>query len=307
MSARERDAFDTLLSGEIGPVLVQGVGRSARRHAAQMLSAGTRIAGLVGDLPSGPAEALSTYATCREAVAATGARTSVMMVPPFAVLPAIRDALDAGLDLIVTVTEGVPVHDALRALSLVRERGATWVGPSTPGVAVPGRTKLGFLPAPSLASGPVGIIARSGTLAYELGRRLVVAGAGQSMWVGIGGDQVKGTRAKDLLPAFQRHEGTRALLVIGEVGGNEEEELAEAIVATGFRKPVHALIAGRTMPAGVAIGHAGALILGEHGTWASKAERLREAGATVHARMRDVTDGVLASVAAPALPATFRR
>src|SRR5581483_5288766 len=191
-----------------------------------------------------------------EAVAATGATATVAFVGADALLGAIRDAVEAGIRLIVTPTEGMPVHDAVAALALVRAAGVRWIGASTPGMAVPGQAKLGFLPEVSLAPGPIGVMSKSGTLSYEVGYRLVRRGLGQSVWIGVGGDPVKGTRYADLVPYFATEPRTRALVVIGEIGGTEEEELAAALAAHGFAKPVFALVAGRSAREGVTMGHA---------------------------------------------------
>ena len=156
----------------------------------------------------------------------------------------------------------------------VRRAGATWIGGSTPGMAIPGEIKLGFLPDVCLRPGPFAIMSKSGTLSYECGYRLAQAGLGQSIWVGVGGDQVKGVRFADLLPVFFADPRTHAIILVGEVGGSEEEECADALSRLGVRKPVYALIAGREAKEGVSMGHAGALVLGEAGTLASKTQRL---------------------------------
>jgi succinyl-CoA synthetase alpha subunit len=199
--------------------------------------------------------------------------------------------------LIVTVAEGVPVHDALKVGRMVRDAGATWVGASTPGLAVPGEMKLGFLPNVSLRRGSLAIMAKSGTLSYEVGYRLAATGLGQSLWVGVGGDPVKGTRFCDLLPVFAADPATSAVVVIGEIGGSEEEELAAAIVSSGFRKPVFALVAGRTAREGLTMGHAGALVHGSIGTFESKRAALTAAGVRVFARIQDIVDAVAATSA----------
>ncbi len=275
-------------------VIIQGMtGRTGRRHSQLMRSYGTTIVGGVSPGSGGAAvDGVPIYARCADAVAATGAGASVAMVPPLAVLGAIEEALLAGIKLIVTIAEGVPVHDAVKALALVREAGARWIGASTPGLAIPGRLKLGFLPDVALAPGPLGIMAKSGTLSYEVCHRLVARGLGQTLWVGVGGDAVKGTRFADVLPYLNADPRTRAVVVIGEIGGSEEEELAVAVRAAGRPKPVYALIAGRTAREGVTMGHAGAMIEGSHGTIASKTAALRGAGAEVFSRIEDLVEAV---------------
>jgi succinyl-CoA synthetase alpha subunit len=282
--------------------IVQGItGRTGRRHAQLMRAYGTRIVGGVSVRSDGAeVDGVPVFRSCIEAVAATGAVASVAMVPPLSVLDAIHDAVSAGIKLIVTIAEGMPVRDAVAALEIVRSAGARWVGPSTPGLAIPGKLKLGFLPDVSLAPGPLGIMAKSGTLSYEVCHRLVGHGLGQSFWVGVGGDPVKGTRFADILPFMLTDPHTRGIVVIGEIGGSEEEELATAMRASRCAKPVYALIAGRTAREGITMGHAGAMIAGDVGTIASKTEALAGAGAQVFTRIRDIVDAVAAGIGKPA-------
>jgi succinyl-CoA synthetase alpha subunit len=295
--------MDSSLFDPTVPVVVQGItGRAGRTHAQLMQRYGTRVVGGVAVSASAsrePIGSIPVFASCREAVAATGARASLMMVPPLNVLTAVEAALEGGIELLVCITEGVPVHDALRIVRMVRERGAVLVGPSTPGLAVPGRMKIGFLPDAALAPGRLGVMSKSGTLSYEICYRLAQRGVGQSLWIGSGGDPVKGARFADLVPLFQAHAETEALLVIGEIGGTEEEDLADALTQAKFSKPVFALLAGTSAPEGVTMGHAGALIHGRRGTAASKIAALRAAGVRVHATMRDLVDDA-ARMLAPA-------
>ncbi len=301
------------------PVLVQGIaGRMGRTHAALMRAYGTNIvAGVAARIStSGVAARMSTagvtaristsdvaarmptsgvaapveateiagvpvFATCAAAVAATGAVVSVALTPPAETLAAAREAFAAGIRLLVTVAEGVPAHDALRIGRAAREVGATWVGASTPGLAIPGELKLGFLPDVALRPGPLGMMSKSGTLSYEVGWRLARAGLGQSLWVGVGGDPVKGVRFADLVPVFLDDPRTHAIVLVGEVGGTEEEDCADAYAALGATKPLYALIAGKEAKEGVAMGHAGALVHGTSGTLAEKTRRLAAAGALV--------------------------
>ena len=282
---------DIFISPE-APVIVQGMtGRGGRRHTLAMRAYGTNIVGGVSPRDE-DVGGLPVFRNCAEAVAATGAVASVAIVPPLALLPAIADAVAAGIRMIVTVTEGMPIHDAVKAKRLVAEAGARWIGASTPGLAIPGRLKLGFLPDVSLAPGRLGVMAKSGTLSYEVCHRLVQRGLGQSLWVGVGGDPVKGTRFADMLPHFAADDGTDALVIVGEIGGNEEEELAAAMTARRFGKPVYALVAGQAAREGVTMGHAGALIHGNSGTVESKTTALRGAGAQVFTRIQDLVDAV---------------
>ena len=276
------------------PVLVQGLtGRTGRMHGRMMRAYGTNIVAGVSPRPE-PIDGIPVYASCTKAVAATGARASVAFVGAAALLGAIREAVEAGIELIVTPTEGMPVHDAMAALALVRAAGARWIGASTPGMAVPGEVKLGFLPEVSLAQGSIGIMSKSGTLSYEVGYRLVGRGLGQSVWIGVGGDPVKGTRYADLVPFFAADPKTKAVVVIGEIGGSEEEELAAALIEHKFAKPVFALVAGRSAREGVTMGHAGAMVHGDAGSWASKRAALERAGVAVFGAVADLVDAVAA-------------
>ena len=265
------------------PVIVQGItGRMGRTHAALMRAYGTNIVGGTSTrTDTRDAAGVPVFAGCCDAVLATGAVASVAMAPPLETLAAVEEALAAGIRLIVTVAEGVPLHDAVKIGRAVRRAGATWIGASSPGAAIPGEIKLGFLPDVCLRPGPLAIMSKSGTLSYEVGYRLAHEGLGQSIWVGVGGDPVKGVRFADLLPEFFADDRTHVIVLVGEVGGNEEEECADALSRLGVRKPVYALIAGREAKEGVSMGHAGALVFGEVGTFASKTQRLTAAGAHV--------------------------
>lgn len=280
------------------PVIVQGItGRMGRTHAALMRAYGTNIVGgTSGRTDIKEAAGVPVFTACADAVVATGAVASVIMAPPMETLAAVREALAAGIKLVVTVAEGVPLHDAMTIGRAVKRADAVWVGASTPGLAIPGQVKLGFLPDVCLKPGPVGIMTKSGTLSYEVGYRLATEGMGQSLWVGVGGDPVKGVRFADLLPMFFDDKRTETIVLVGEVGGTEEEECAEAYARLGRRKPLHALIAGREAKEGVSMGHAGALVHGESGTLASKSRRLTEAGARVHASLQELVTALVGNV-----------
>lgn len=282
------------------PVIVQGItGRMGRTHAALMHAYGTNIVGGTSARPDiSEVAGIPVFADCREAVAATGAVASVVMAPPMETGTAVQEALAAGIRLVVTVAEGIPLHDALKIGRAVRSAGATWIGGSTPGMAIPGEIKLGFLPDVCLRPGPFAIMSKSGTLSYECGFRLAQAGLGQSIWVGVGGDQVKGLRFADLLPMFFADARTRAILLVGEIGGSEEEECADALLRLGLRKPVYALIAGREAKEGVSMGHAGALVLGDAGSLASKTRRLADAGARVFGSIEALVAACITDLAA---------
>ena len=282
------------------PVIVQGItGRMGRTHAGLMRAYGTNIVGgtSVRATPDG-VDGMPVFANCADAVAATGAIGSVVMAPPEGTRAAVEEALAAGIKLLVTPAEGVPVHDAIAIGRAAKAAGAIWVGASNPGLAVPGEMKMGFLPNVCLAPGPVAIMSKSGTLSYEVGYRLVRAGLGQSLWIGVGGDAVNGVRFADLLAPFNADPRTHAIALIGEVGGAEEEEFADILSRTPGSKPVYALIAGREAKEGVAMGHAGALTYGASGTITTKTERLTAAGARVFASIESMIQAMTADLAA---------
>jgi succinyl-CoA synthetase alpha subunit len=274
------------------PVIVQGAtGRAGSVQVRRMKEYGTNIVAGVSARGAGTTvEGVPVFADCRAAVGAIGAQVSLLMVTPNAVLASAEDAIAAGIKLIVTVAEGVPVQDAMRVERIVRAAGAQWVGASTPGLAVPGEMKLGFLPNVSLRPGPLGMMSKSGTLSYETGYRLATMGLGQSIWVGVGGDPVKGLRFPDLLDTFLEDERTKGIVLVGEIGGSEEEDFADALMKAKTQKPVYALVAGRGAKEGVAMGHAGALVYGNVGTFASKKQRLEAAGARVFATIEDLIE-----------------
>jgi succinyl-CoA synthetase alpha subunit len=276
-------------------VIVQGItGRMGRTHAALMRGYGTNIVGGTSTRTDMKVAAgVPVFADCSAAVRATGAEAAVTMAPPTDALAAVREALDADIKLIVTVAEGIPLHDAIAIGRAARAAGATWIGGSTPGMAIPGEIKLGFLPDVCLRPGPLAIMSKSGTLSYEVGYRLVREGLGESLWIGVGGDPVKGVRFADLLPVFFADKCTAGIVLVGEVGGTEEEDCAAAYASLGAQKPLYAVIAGREAKEGVSMGHAGALVFGETGTIGSKSERLRGAGA----RVFDTVDGLIAACA----------
>lgn len=278
-------------------VIVQGAtGRMGRRHAELMKQYGTNIVGGIAGAGSRRDDSgIPLFDNCKDAKAATDAQVTITLVPPMDVLAAVTEALDAGIKFIVSPSEGMPVRDAIFAYGRVREHGATWVGPSTPGLAIPNRMKLGFIPDVSLSPGPLGVMSKSGTLSYEVCFRLGRRGVGQSIWIGVGGDPVKGLRFAELLPYFQNDPNTRAVLVLGEIGGSEEEELAAEMARLSFSKPVFVLLAGASAPEGITMGHAGALVQGGRGTILSKTTALQTAGARVFTSIESLVHGVVSS------------
>lgn len=279
-------------------VILQGIsGRAGRLHSRLMREYGTNlVAGVAPPKDTNNINGIPLFPDCASAVRATGATVSVALVGAYDLLDAMCDAVAAGIKMIVTPTEGMPVHDALQAKRLTEDAGVLWIGGSTPGMAVAETVKLGFLPDVSLKSGPLGLMSKSGTLSYEAGFRLAQRGVGTSVWVGVGGDPVKGARYSDLVPFYAQDAQTTGLLIIGEIGGRDEEDFAEALVQHHFAKPVFALIAGRTAPEGVAMGHAGALTYGSHGGYAAKRVALEAAGVQVFDTLNAMVSGIAQSL-----------
>ena len=271
-------------------LLVQGItGRDGSFHAKQMLAYGTPI--VAGVTPGKGGQrfegTVPVFNTVAEAVRATRANTSVIYVPaPFAA-SAIFEAADAGLPLVVCITEGVPVLDMTKVMPFVRERGVRLVGPNCPGLISPGQAKVGIIPGNICKPGNIGVVSRSGTLTYEIIHQLTTNGYGQSTCVGIGGDPIIGTNFIDCLAAFEADPATKAVVLIGEIGGADEQHAAE-FVKTRMKKPVVGFIAGQTAPPGRRMGHAGAIISGAGATAADKMKALEEAGISVMRRPADV-------------------
>jgi succinyl-CoA synthetase alpha subunit len=264
-------------------VLVQGLtGREGRFHALRNRSYGTQVvAGVTPGKGGTDVDGIPVFDTVEEAVAATRANASVIFVPARAAADAVLESADAGVGLIVCITEGIPANDTARVRAQIRRTGGvTLIGPNCPGVISPGESNLGIIPGEICIPGPVGLVSRSGTLTYQIVHELTAAGIGQSTCVGIGGDPIVGTGFIDCLARFESDPGTRAVVLIGEIGGDEEEQAA-AFIAQGMRTPVVAYIAGFTAPPGKRMGHAGALISGSKGTATAKADAFRAAGVAV--------------------------
>ncbi len=272
-------------------ILVQGItGRDGGFHSRSMLDYGTNIVAGVTPGRGGQTFAgkVPIFDTAAEAVAATGAEASVVFVPPAGAAGAVIEAADAGCKLVVCITEGVPTIDMVKAMPFLEERGVRLVGPNCPGFINPGqKAKLGIMPGNIVAPGPVGLVSRSGTLTYEVVDALTKAGLGQTTCLGIGGDPVIGTTFMEALEAFAHDAETKALVMIGEIGGDAEERAAEYIKAE-MDIPVVAFIAGRTAPPGKRMGHAGAIVSGGTGTAAEKKQALEAAGIPVADRPVDV-------------------
>ena len=266
-------------------VLVQGItGREGEFHTRQMLEYGTNVVagvtpGKGGQFIEHGDETVPVFNTVKEAVEMTGADTSVIFVPPPFGADAIFEAVDAGINGIVCITEGIPIQDMMRCYRFLQEQNGWMVGPNCPGLITPGECKIGIMPADIFSPGEIGIVSRSGTLTYEIVDELTRAGLGQSTCVGIGGDPIIGSSFVDVLGWFENDPDTKVVVMSGEIGGNDEEKAAEFIKT--MTKPVIGFIAGKTAPPGKRMGHAGAIVSGSAGTAQAKIEALEAAGAKV--------------------------
>lgn len=269
----------SVLVNENTKVIVQGItGGEGSFHAKQMLEYSTQVVGGVTPGKGGQTfEGVPVFNSVAEAVGETGANASVIFVPPPFAGDAIMEAADAGLPLVVCITEGIPVDDMVKAYHYVQARSIRLIGPNCPGIISPGKCKIGIMPGFIHQPGRIGIISRSGTLTYEAVGQLTERGLGQSTAIGIGGDPVIGTRFVDALALFKDDADTDAVVMIGEIGGTAEEEAAEYI-KQHYDKPVVGFIAGRTAPPGRRMGHAGAIIAGGKGTAEDKMAAMKEAG-----------------------------
>jgi succinyl-CoA synthetase alpha subunit len=263
-------------------VLVQGItGREGTFHARGCLEYGTKIvAGVTPGRGGTRHEQVPVFDTVREAVDQTGADASMIFVPPAAAADAILEAADAGLRLVVCITEGIPAADMVPVKAALKQGSTRLIGPNCPGIISPGKCKIGIMPGYIHKPGPVGVVSRSGTLTYEAVAQLSRRGIGQSTCIGIGGDPIIGTTFVDALRLFRDDPDTRAIVLIGEIGGGAEEEAAR-YAAEELKKPIVAFVAGQTAPPGKRMGHAGAIIAGGHGTAAEKMAALQECGARV--------------------------
>ncbi|HEY7396370.1 MAG TPA: succinate--CoA ligase subunit alpha [Gemmatimonadaceae bacterium] len=277
---------------ETSTVIVQGItGRDGSFHTKQMIEYGTKIVGGVTPGKGGQKfeNTVPIFNTVADAVQATGADTSVIYVPPNFAADAIMEAADAGIQFIVAITEGVPVLDMTRVYPFVKEKGARLLGPNCPGLISPGKSKVGIIPGRICRSGNVGVVSRSGTLTYEVVYQLSRAGMGQSTCVGIGGDPINGTNFIDCLAAFEADPQTKAVAMMGEIGGTDEQDAAD-FVRNHMTKPVVGFIAGQTAPPGRRMGHAGAIISGSAGTAAEKIAAFEAAGMGVAKRPIDFVE-----------------
>ena len=283
-------------------LVVQGItGRDGSFHTRQMMEYGTRV--VAGVTPGRGGQSFDTdgagtvpiFDSLDTAVRETEANTTVIYVPPAFAADAIMEAAEAGIAFIVAITEGIPVLDMTRVHPYVQERGARLLGPNCPGALSPGKAKVGIMPGQIVRKGPVGVVSRSGTLTYEVVYQLTQAGIGQSTCIGIGGDPIIGTNFIDTLAAFEADGETEAVVMIGEIGGTDEQEAAR-FVSRHMSKPVVGFIAGQTAPPGRRMGHAGAIISGSAGTAEEKMKAFEDNGIAVMKRPSDVVDLIRAAL-----------
>ncbi len=274
-------------------LIVQGItGRDGSFHARQMLNYGTKVVGGVTPGKGGQTfEGLPVFETVREAVKETSANATVIYVPAKFAAAAAMEAIEEGLPLVVCITEGIPVLDMVEVYHAAKRKGCVLIGPNCPGVISPGKSKVGIMPGPIHKPGRAGVISRSGTLTYEIVNALTVRGVGQSTCIGVGGDPIVGAGFLDLLPMFEQDDETDAVVLVGEIGGDEEERAA-VLIKERISKPVFAYIVGQTAPEGKRMGHAGAIVSGGAGTAESKIKAFTEAGVPVAKTIDDLADTV---------------
>ncbi|HZD02197.1 MAG TPA: succinate--CoA ligase subunit alpha [Actinomycetes bacterium] len=288
-------------------LVVQGLtGREGRFHALRNRAYGTKVvAGVRAGKGGQDVEGIPVFDTVAQAVAGTGANTSLIFVPARSAVDALFEAVDAGIGTVVMITENIPVLDLTHAYGYVRACGATLVGPNGPGVISPGKANVGIIPGEITHAGPVGLVSRSGTLTYQVMYEMATAGVGQTTCVGIGGDPVVGSNFIDVLHRFEGDQETEAVVMIGEIGGDEEEQAA-AFVAERMTKPVVAYIAGFEAPPGRRMGHAGAIISGSSGTAQAKAKALEAAGVRVGRNPTETAELAVTAVSSAGISAPRR-
>jgi succinyl-CoA synthetase alpha subunit len=281
LELREEVSKMAIMLTKDSKVIVQGLGKEGQFHTEKMLECGTNVVGGVRPGKAGQdLLGLPMFNTVRDAIDSTGANASIIFVPaPFAA-DAAMEAIDAGLELVVLITEGIPTLDMVKVKQKLNQSKTHLIGPNCPGLITPGVGKMGIMPVDIYTPGKCGVISRSGTLTYEVAAQLTNAGVGQSTCMGIGGDPILGTKHRDALELFNADPDTDMVVIIGEIGGTDEERAADYI-KQHMDKPVVAFIAGSTAPPGKRMGHAGAIIAGGKGTAAEKKEALRDAGVTV--------------------------
>ena len=287
------DIFE-LLKGkgsEKQPVIVQGItGKFGTRHTNLMIEYGTNIVAGVTPGKGGQKfeDSVPIYETVKEAIDATNAKISIMFVPAKFFLGAAKDALEAGIKLLIAIPEHVPVQDAMKTIELAKQKGAIMIGPNTPGVMIPDLIKIGIMPASPFKFGNVAVLSKSGTLLYEISNNLSTSGFGQCITLGIGGDPINGTRLIDAFDMVKDYPNLDGIVVVGEIGGDAEEVFAQKIIDEDFKKPIVAYVAGRKAPKEKRMGHAGAIVMGNYGCAESKIEMFSKANIPVAKRPVEV-------------------
>lgn len=287
-----------IIVGKDTRAVVQGItGTQGSFHTRLMLDYGTKIvAGVTPGKGGVKVLGVPVYDTVKEAVLRHDANASIIFVPaPFAAEAAL-EAMDANIKAVIIITEHIPIRDSIQLMAYAKQQGVTIIGPNTPGVITPGECKLGIMPAHIFKHGVVGIASRSGTLTYEIAAELTKHGLGQSTCFGLGGDPIVGLSFVDALKMFEGDRQTKAVVLIGEIGGNAEEQAAEYVATMKYPKRVVAFVAGRTAPSGKRMGHAGAIVMGKAGTAAGKIEAFRAAGVKVAARPSDIAEFLAGTV-----------
>jgi succinyl-CoA synthetase alpha subunit len=286
-----RGAKDSSGNYQRMPVIVQGItGTFGSLHAKMMMEYGTNIAAGVTPGKGGQKfeGKVPIYNSVKEAVDATGAKISILFVPAKFFLGAAKEALDAGIKLLVAIPEHVPIRDTMQVLEMAKQKDAIVIGPNTPGIMIPGLIKIGIMPASPFKPGNIAVLSKSGTLLYEISNALSRAGYGQSITIGIGGDPVNGTRLIDAFEMVKDDPDLKGIVVVGEIGGDSEEILAQHIIDTNFKKPIVAYIAGRNAPKEKRMGHAGAIVMGTYGSAESKVSMFNKANIPVGKRPNEV-------------------
>ena len=288
----------SVLVGNDTRLVIQGItGTEGSIHGEEMIEYGTNV--VAGVTPGkGGQEALGVpvFNSVQEAVEKQNANTSVIFVPPKFAAGAMMESINANLDLIICITEGIPASDMVKVNHALENKKTRLVGPNCPGVITPGQAKIGIMPGFIHTPGTIGIMSRSGTLTYEAVHQIGAHGLGQSTVIGIGGDPIIGTTFIDMLELFANDEGTEGVVMIGEIGGNAEEEAAQWVIDNNFKKPIVSFIAGQTAPPGRRMGHAGAIIAGGKGTAAEKMKELKSAGITVVESPADIGQAMVSAI-----------
>ena len=273
------------------PGIVQGItGKFGTRHTKLMMEYGTNIVAGVTPGKGGQKfeNSVPIYETMKEAVDATGSKISIMFVPAKFFLGAAKDALEAGIKLLIAIPEHVPVQDAMKAIEIAKQKGAIMIGPNTPGVMIPELIKIGIMPASPFKFGNIAVLSKSGTLLYEIGNNLSTSGFGQCITLGIGGDPINGTRLIDAFDMVKDYPNLEGIVVVGEIGGEAEEVFAQKVIDENFKKPIVAYVAGRKAPKEKRMGHAGAIVMGNYGSAESKIEMFSKANIPVAKRPVEV-------------------